>query len=196
MSEIIPKERLLKNVRKALVSPSQRPFKNLDFDSNLYNQEAFNNPDYSLQHYVSLNNTYFKACNNKYEFLLQFIELSELNNWKEPVCHNNALVTLLEENGVEVQVNAPSVQSPLITTFNKMNSKPALMFFDLRYHYIRKILEAPVLIIVASESQIAEYQYHKKYTELNPLDNTTKCSIIVDELIKKETYLFIIKDEL
>lgn len=196
MSEIIPKERLLKNVRKALISPSQRPFVNLDFDSGLYNQSAFNNPNHSLQHYTKLNNTFFKACNNKYEFLLQYIELAELKAWKDPVCHNSTLVKLLEDNGVGVQVNSPTNTNPLIATFNKMNNKPSLMFFDLRYHFIRKVLEAPVLIIVASESQIADYSFDKKYTELSPLDNTTKCSIVIDELIKKETYLFIVKDEL
>jgi hypothetical protein len=196
MSEIIPKERVLKSVRKGLVVPAVNPFLNLDVDTSVYNMSKLSDQEQIVSGFLSLPNAHFQACNNKFEFLLLFKKLMDAKGWKDPVCHTNALTDLFEDNGIPIQVNIPGTNNPFISTCNKLLSKPSLLVFDLRYHYMRKILAAPILVIVATESQLSSYQSDKKFFELSPLEVQTRCAINPAKLENKEVYLFLINDVL
>jgi hypothetical protein len=194
MSEIIPKERILKSVRKGLVVPSPNPFPVLDFDSPIYNEKLLNNEDSLISTFVNIPNTFFKHCSNKYDFLLSFNELSKQKAWKSIVCHSTNLTELFEDNGFQVHLNSPTANSPLVTTCNKLFNNPASLIFDMRHQYIKKILMAPVLVIVASESQIVNYQADKRFFELPVLENHSKCILSPRMLVNHETYLFLLND--
>lgn len=194
MSEIIPKEKILKSVRKGLVVPSVQPFANLDFDTEIYNDTKVKKEESVVEVYLEKEHSYFQSCGNKYEFLLTLKKLMDVKGWKEPVCHENALSELLNDNGIKTQLNIPDEKNPLITMCVKALSKPSVFLFDNRFQLVRKILAAPTLILVLTESQMKVYYEDKSHFALNPLQNYTHCAIHPKELVNKDTYLFVIND--
>jgi len=196
MSEIIPKEKILKNVRRGLLFPSVAPFSNLDFDSEIYNDTRVKNEESIIQTFLSNENAYFQACGNKYEFLMLFKKLMDIKGWKEPVCHETSITELLNDNGIKTQVNMPMDNSPIITTCIKALSKPSVFIFDNRFQLVRKILSAPIIVLVLTESQLKPYYKDKSYFQLNPLDNHSRMSIFPKDLINKEVYIFTLSDNI
>ncbi len=196
MLEILSKEKILKNIRKGLVVPSEKPFADINLDSPIYKEEKVKKEESIIQVFLQNENAFFLSCSNKFEFLSTLQKLIEVRNWKEPVCQETALSQLLNENGIITHVNSPSKKQPFITTCHKALSKPSVLLFDYRFQFVKKILAAPILIIAMTEQQLSVYHEDKSSLQLNPLENFTKCAIHPRILQDKEVYFFFINDSL
>jgi hypothetical protein len=194
MSEITSKEKIIKNIRKALVVPFKNPLNNMELEESIYNTDTLSRTETIITSFLEQEKKYFQVFNNKYEFLLALKKLMDKKKWRDFVCHTQNISDLLEENGIPFHVNSPESKSPMITTVNKLISKPSTVVFDLRYHLFRKIIVAPVLIIVAFENQIVPFSSDKKTVELTPMDNHSLCMVKTEALKEQEVYLFLIND--
>jgi hypothetical protein len=192
MSEIIPKEKILKNVRKGLVIPVQNSFQKLDLDSPVLG--LFNTTD-AIEKYIvdmaAFENVFFSACANKFEFLLQLKALMEEQNWKNFICYDSFLTDLLEDNGLIVTVNDPNSEYPLLSSCTDINISSKSCIFDHRYQDIRKILASNILILLIRESQMKK---ENPVQALGPMDNIIKTDIKTKELRNKLLYVFTIRD--
>lgn len=192
MSEIIPKEKILKNVRKGLVVPVQNSFQKLDLDSPII--RVFNTSDAIDKYIVDLTqyeNVFFSACANKFEFLLQLKGLMEEKNWKNIICYDSILTDLLEDNGMVVTVTDPNADTPLLSSCSDMNVALKSCIFDHRYQDIRKILASNILILLFRESQMKK---ENAGHVLGPMDNVIKTEIKTKELLNQLLYVFTIRD--
>jgi len=192
MSEIIPKEKILKNVRKGLVTPVKNSFQKLDLDSPVL--RLLNTTD-AIEKYIvdmaAFENVFFSSCANKFEFVLQLKALMEELNWKDFICYDSFLTDLLEDNGLIVTVNDPNSESPLLSSCTDVNISSKSCIFDHRYQDIRKILASNILILLIRESQMKK---ENPVQALGPMDNIIKTDIKTKELRNKLLYVFTIRD--
>jgi hypothetical protein len=192
MSEIIPKEKILKNVRKGLVVPVQNSFQKLDLDSPII---KLLNPQDAIEKYIvdmaAYENVFFSACSNKFEFVLQLKALMEEQNWKNIICYDSFLTDLLDDNGLLVTVNDPNSETPLLSSCTDLNLSSKSCIFDHRYQDIRKILASNVLILLIRESQMKKEMNGQA---LGPMDNIIKTEVKTKELRNKLLYVFTIRD--
>ncbi|MCK9481002.1 MAG: hypothetical protein M0R38_04470 [Bacteroidia bacterium] len=196
MLEIIPKEKILKSVRKGLVVPSEKPFADLDLDIPIYNKSLVKKEESIIKVFLQNENAFFQSCSNKYEFMSTLHKLIDARGWKDPVCQETLLSELLNTNGINTHVNSPTKKSPFITTCAKALSKPSVLIFDYRFQFIKKIMAAPILIIVMTEQQLSVYSEDKSFLQLNAVENYTRCAIHPRVLQDKEVYFFFINDSL
>lgn len=194
MSEIIPKEKILKNVRKGLVVPSPNPFPKLELETNVFCVETPAFEGYPFEAFLSQPNTFFQACTSKFEFLHFLKKLSDQKGWKEPVCFESALTELLNDNGMKTQVGNPSENTPLLSSCHKIISYPGQFVFDTRFQLLRRIVSSPVIVLVAFTSQIKTGEAERNHLGTNALENFTKAHIDAHYLAQKESYLFLIND--
>ncbi|MCO6495864.1 MAG: hypothetical protein J5I91_09325 [Bacteroidetes bacterium] len=196
MSEIIPKEKILKNIRKGLVTPSEKQFGDLDLDSAIYKDSKVRKEESIIEVFLQNENAFFQSFSNKFEFLTTLNQLKKARGWKEPTCQDATLTELLNSNGIATHVNTPTKKNPLITTCSKALSKPSVLIFDHRFQFVKKILSAPILIIVMTENQLGIYLEDKSSLQINALENYTRSAIHPAVFQDKEVYYFFINDTL
>ena len=91
------KERILKNIRAALIQPTDQPFPNIDTTSSVY-QQPEDSLDVIFAEQFSKIQGNFIYCENEKDFLEQLNSLSEKNNWQNISAWEFALQDLLQKN--------------------------------------------------------------------------------------------------
>jgi hypothetical protein len=194
MSEIIPKEKILKNVRKGLLVPAPAPYGKIELESSVFIEDTIQNESYAIEAFLACHGTFFHACSSKFEFMMVLNKLIEEKGWKEPICFESLLTDLLNDNGIKTQVGNTNDNTPLLSTCHKIIGYPGQFVFDTRFQLLRRVLSSPILLMVAYTSQIISANSERTNQVLSPLDNFTKASIQAHHLSQKESYFFLIND--
>ena len=91
------KERILKNIRAALIQPTDQPFPNIDSASSVY-QQPTDSLDVIFAEQFSKIQGNFIYCENEKDFLDQLNSLAEKNNWQNIYAWEFELQDLLQKN--------------------------------------------------------------------------------------------------
>jgi L-lactate dehydrogenase complex protein LldG len=91
------KERILKNIRAALIQPTDQPFPNIDSTSSVY-QPPVESPDILFAEQFTAIQGNFIYCENEKLFIDQLNSLSEKNNWQNLYAWEFLLQDLLQKN--------------------------------------------------------------------------------------------------
>jgi L-lactate dehydrogenase complex protein LldG len=91
------KERILKNIRAALIQPTDQPFPNIDSTSSVY-QPPVESPDILFAEQFTAIQGNFVYCENEKLFIEQLNSLAEKNNWQNLYAWEFILQDLLQKN--------------------------------------------------------------------------------------------------
>ena len=91
------KERILKNIRAALIHPTDQPFPNIDTTSSVYQQPAESLDIIFAEHFTAIQGN-FIYCEDEKNFIDQLNSLSEKNNWQNLYAWEFILQDLLQKN--------------------------------------------------------------------------------------------------
>jgi len=93
------KEKILKKVRKALLEPTENPYNNADFESELFeNKEEL---DICFAQMFSENKGYFIYCQDPKDFTLQLHNLIQQEGWDKIKIMDDDLQNLFEKTGFD-----------------------------------------------------------------------------------------------
>lgn len=96
MQESTTREKVLKKIRKALISKTNSPFPQADFDSRLY-QANDESPEIVFANELMKAGGHFIFCNDKFDFIEQILSLGEEKKWNSFSCPDKKLKIFLEE---------------------------------------------------------------------------------------------------
>ena len=85
MQERSTREKILKNIRKALIHQRSEPFPNLDWEKNIYAHSDGGLEEIFASEFKSIGG-YFIFCENEVDFLEQLVDLSTQHGWKKIIC--------------------------------------------------------------------------------------------------------------
>jgi len=99
MKESTAREKVLKNVRNALINKLENPYPDIDFDKSVYSDK--NEPlDITFAEEFTNVAGKFVFCENEKDFKSQLKLLFEEKKWKSVFCLDNTISDLLSENDI------------------------------------------------------------------------------------------------
>ncbi|MCX6273327.1 MAG: LUD domain-containing protein [Bacteroidetes bacterium] len=101
MEESTSKEKVLKNIRNALINVADNPFPHVDFSSPIYH-EMEDTLDISFAQEFTRVGGKFVFCENEPEFVETFRLLARQNDWPEAFCLDEQITALLSKGGVKL----------------------------------------------------------------------------------------------
>lgn len=105
MKDSTSKEKVLKNVRNALINKLENPFKNVDFSSPVFkNQEEV--PEVQFAFMLNENAGTFIYCENEKDVGTNLVALIEQENWKNIYCTDEMVSGLLSDHEIKI-INNP-----------------------------------------------------------------------------------------
>ncbi|MBX7140151.1 MAG: lactate utilization protein [Chitinophagales bacterium] len=96
--ETTSKERVLKNIRKALIHPTDVPFPNLDTTSSVYQPPGDSLDVIFAEEFTKIQGN-FIYCEHEDDFIAQLNSLSEKNNWQNIYTWEYNLQDLFQKHG-------------------------------------------------------------------------------------------------
>jgi L-lactate dehydrogenase complex protein LldG len=96
--ETTSKERVLKNIRKALIQPTDVPFPNLDTTSSVYQAPADSLDVIFAEAFTRIQGN-FVYCEHEDDFITQLNSLAEKNNWQNIYTWEYNLQDLFQKHG-------------------------------------------------------------------------------------------------
>jgi len=85
MQERSTREKILKNIRNALIHQRSEPFPNIDWDKSVYAESGVSLEETFAKEFKSIGG-HFVFCEDEVDFLDQLVELSVQSNWKKIIC--------------------------------------------------------------------------------------------------------------
>ncbi len=210
MKESTSKEKVLKNIRDALVDRMPAPFIDVDVESNLYNTTG---EDFLEESFAKA----FIQANGKFVFCPEVKELAEslqilINEagLKKIYCIEDYLVALLDSMGAELEQNPENVFSchASVTGCEVLIARHGTIVCSSNNAGRKGIVASPIHIVVATSHQLVEsiadaMQYiNEKYGKEKPslisfLTGPSRTADIEKTLVygahgPKEVYLFLL----
>ena len=210
MKESTSKEKVLKNIRDALVDRMQTPFVDVDVESNLYNTMG---ADYLEESFAK---TFIKA-NGKFVFCPEVKDLAEnlqslIKDAKleKIYCKEDYLLTLLDSMGADIEQNTENIFSchASVTGCEVLIARHGTIVCSSQIAGRKGLIVPPVHIVVATSHQLVEsiadaMQYiNEKYRKEKPslitfLTGPSRTADIEKTLVHgahgpKEVYLFLL----
>jgi len=100
--ESTSREKVLKNIRHALIETSDNPFPDVDFDSPIYAKPT-EDPDINFAIELGKVGGKFVFCDSAPDMLSKIKELFTANQWNEAFCNEESLSGLLRHAGINVK---------------------------------------------------------------------------------------------
>jgi L-lactate dehydrogenase complex protein LldG len=101
MEESTTKEKILKSVRNALINKTDNPFKNIDFNSDLFKaQKEVPEVEFALK--LNESGGTFFYCENEVSFIENLQALMAQQGWEELTSSDTQLINLLSGAGVTI----------------------------------------------------------------------------------------------
>ncbi len=210
MKQTTSKEKVLKNIRDALVNRMQAPFVDVDVESNLYNTTG---SDYLEESFAKE----FIKANGKFVFCPEVKDLAENlqilikdAGLKKVYCKEDYLVALLESIGADVEQDSANVFScqASVTGCEVLIARHGTIVCSSKNAGRKGIVVPPVHIVVATSHQLVDsiadaMQYiNEKYGKEKPslisfLTGPSRTADIEKTLVHgahgpKEVYLFLL----
>lgn len=104
MSEITPKETLLKRVRQALVEKTKNPFPDIDLDASVYQEFDKDVAVEFAENYTQAKGAFIYNT-HLFEAIDNFITLMENKRWTKMLCKDESLTKRFADTGIEFQKN-------------------------------------------------------------------------------------------
>jgi L-lactate dehydrogenase complex protein LldG len=158
MQESTTREKVLKKIRKALISKTANPYPNLDFDSPVFrmNDEV---PELIFAQAFRESGGLFVYCQDELEFAEALLNLAQQRKWNKLLCTEEKLSSFLQqcEFPVENKLNSNTVYSAAITCCECLVARTgSIMISSAQFHGRTVPLLSPVHIIVAFTNQLVE----------------------------------------
>jgi L-lactate dehydrogenase complex protein LldG len=99
MEESTSREKILKNIRNALISKLENPFQNIDFDSPIY-KKLEDSLDITFAQELTIAGGKFIYCENHNDFVQQLVILMNGNSWRNVFCKESQIQSLLSQAGI------------------------------------------------------------------------------------------------
>ncbi|MDD3877124.1 MAG: lactate utilization protein [Bacteroidales bacterium] len=211
--ETTSRERLLKNVRNAIISKSSPPFENVDFDSSVYVEHQTPYPDIIFAEEFSKVGGKFVYCEDENELITNLIYLFNAYNYHQVYCADNEIKEILTlakipyVDGVDSLLKADAG----ITYCEFMIARFGSIMISSRQAQGRKgIIFPPVHIVLAFTSQIVmeikeafnkmKVKYNNKLPSMISLITGPSRTADIEKTLvmgahgPKELYVFLIED--
>ncbi len=104
MEESTSKEKVLKNIRNALINEAENPFPKVDFISPVY-EENNESSDVNFAEEFTKVNGKFVYCENETEFMENYRLLAVQNQWPPVFCYDEYLIGLLQKGRIAFTSN-------------------------------------------------------------------------------------------
>jgi L-lactate dehydrogenase complex protein LldG len=100
MEESTSREKILKKIRNALISKSEAPYPEIEYDSEIY--ELSDDPlEIQFAGALNSNDGKFIYCETTREFLENLSYLASMNQWEQVYAAENRVTELLDEAGIK-----------------------------------------------------------------------------------------------
>lgn len=93
------KEKILKNIREGLMSPSDHPFPNMDFEQAIFPQTGESLDLLFAKKFIENHKGQFFYCGNPQEFIEHLKALLQKRKWNNIYCKDNDIITLFNKIG-------------------------------------------------------------------------------------------------
>jgi len=150
------KERILKNIRAALIQPTDQPFPNIDSTSSVYQEPADSLDIIFAEQFTKIQGN-FIYCENEEDFIAQLNSLAEKNNWQNIFAWEFILQDLLQKNSfMRLRVGNNLEKSDAgITTCECLVARTGSILVSSRKESGRALpIFPPVHIVVAYNNQL------------------------------------------
>lgn len=106
MEESVSKEKVLKNVRNALINRIHNPYANMDLDGSLF----VNTEDHGAVKFaekLTANKGRFVYCATREEFLQTIVIVAKQYGWKNIITHENRIAEIIVDSGMSTSAEVP-----------------------------------------------------------------------------------------
>lgn len=100
MEDSISKEKVLKGVRNALINRIHNPFSGTDLNKPVF-PELSDEKEVVFAENLTANGGNFIYCGSREEFIETVYLVSQQNNWKNVICHENRVEEILKANNID-----------------------------------------------------------------------------------------------
>lgn len=212
MEESTSKEKVLKNIRNALLNEAENPFPHVDFTSPVYpeNEES---PDVNFAEEFTRVGGKFVYCESVPEFVENYKILASRNNWPPAFCFDSQIIAMLQEGRIAFTSNEDEFLKQMvgITGCEFLISRLGSIMVSSRQGSGRKLNVFPeVHIVIAWTHQLVPDLRHafagimNKYAKKIPsmisiITGPSRTADIEKTLVMgahgpKELYVFMIED--
>lgn len=211
MKESTNREKVLKNIRDAIIDKSDNPFQNIDFESSVFHE---NSDTLDITFAEAFNEVYgsFVYCTDEREFLNNFNFIASDKKWNNIYCIDDDLIDLLQLSKIKFSTdNAGFLQHKVgITKCEYLIARSGSIMVSSRQMSGRKMnFYADTHVVVAYTSQLVDDLKHAlklirtKYPSLpsmisiicGPSKNMDiENTLIIGSHGPKEVFLFLIDD--
>lgn len=212
--ESTTREKVLKNIRHALIETTENPFPEVDFDSDVYKtmpEEA----DLNFAQEFTRVGGKFVYCDSPGDMLIQLKAVFAENRWKEAWCNEESLSGLLSHAGIKVNCGGPDIEQMKlsVTSCESLIARLGSVMMSSQQYSGRRLYSYPEIhIVIAFTSQIvpdlkqALAGLREKYKERFPsmvsvITGPSRTADIEKTLVMgahgpKEIYVFLADDSL
>lgn len=154
--ESTTREKVLKNIRHALIETSDNPFQDVDFDSEIYNPI---NEDSDINFALEFGKVggKFVFCDSAPDMLAKIKAVFSDNGWTEAWCNEESLTGLLSHAGVPVKRANQGIESMkvAVTSCEFLIARLGSIMMSSQQYSGRKMYSYPeVHIVIAFTTQI------------------------------------------
>ncbi len=176
MKDSTSKEKVLKNVRNALINKLENPFKDVDFSSPVFKKQD-EVPEVQFASKLNECGGTFIYCANEKDVVNNLAALIEQEDWKNIFCADDSILALLSQNEIEISNNPDEFNSVSvgITTCDFLISRFGSVMVSSGLGTGRRIFVFPEThVVIAKASQVvpelkdALVGMKKKYTDNLP----------------------------
>ena len=176
MKDSTSKEKVLKNVRNALINKLENPFKNVDFSSPVFKKQE-EVPEVQFAFKLNECGGTFIYCTNEKDVVTNFEALIKQEKWTNIYCTDKMLLGILSENEIEIIDNPDKFNevSVGVTTCDFLISRFGSVMVSSGLGSGRRIFVFPEThVVIAKASQVvpelkdALAGMKKKYSENLP----------------------------
>lgn len=154
--ESTTREKVLKNIRHALIETSENPYPEVDFDSGIY-KPMTEEGDINFAVEFSKVGGKFVFCNSASDMLVKVKAVFNDNSWKEAWCNEESLKGLLNHAGIVVKKSEDGIE-PMkvsVTSCEFLVARLGSIMMSSQQLSGRKLYSYPdVHIVIAFTSQI------------------------------------------
>ncbi len=210
MEESTSKEKVLKNIRNALINVADNPFPQIDFSTPVYADQEDALDIAFAQEFTKVGGQ-FIFCQNEAEFAHYYRILASQNQWTTPFCKDEILSVMLSKAGIPFESGDESLLKSTvgITACEYLIARLGSILVSSRSASGRRMHVYPeVHVVVAYTNQLVpdlkqaftylNYKYGKKFPSMvTVITGPSRTADIEKTLVMgahgpKELYLFLI----
>ena len=156
MQERSTREKILKNIRKALIRQRSEPFPNIDWDKSVYAESASGPEETFANEFKSIGG-HFVFCESEVDFLDQLVELSVQSGWKKITCLEKEICEKLDKIDFPYIIDEKNFEEGIaaITSCEALVARLGCVIVSSKTESGRRLVVVPTThIVLAYTSQL------------------------------------------